>query len=466
MQRFRGFTLIELLVVIAIIALLAAILFPVFAKAREKARQTSCLNNQRQIAAAILMYAQDHDEMLPDDCDVWVQLQLDRNILVCPTLGDRVANAYVYSAGLSGMALGDIGNPQDQLLTADGIHPATPATGEPPSGKPATYANVAYSPADDLDPRHNGRTVASFADGHVAILKQPPVTLLASGGLVLWLRASDLHGLGDGGLVTSWPDRSSMSNIMTCPASSNQPRLLKNAANGYPVVRFTAASGNGSNDAVGYLWNTGFRPSTMESVTVIGAVAPRETGVDGSLTLAFASEAPSGSDADASWGSGFFVGQSTYQSTNPPGAACLFNVCGGWEAYPPGPNPEHGGPLLGNYACYWNWGSYIWPFGEFQAYGSSIYPQNAWIEAYYIYGGSRAFNGPWPGVSGAIEAPIAFPARKTRVMRVGGSFCTCASQIHTATAMDLAELLIYSPALSRPVAQGVFDYLQAKYGEE
>ena len=57
----KGFTLIELLVVIAIIAILAAILFPVFARAREKARQTTCANNQRQIAAAIHMYAQDHD---------------------------------------------------------------------------------------------------------------------------------------------------------------------------------------------------------------------------------------------------------------------------------------------------------------------------------------------------------------------------------------------------------------------
>ncbi len=52
-----GFTLIELLVVIAIIAILAAILFPVFARAREKARQTTCTSNQRQIAASIAMYA-------------------------------------------------------------------------------------------------------------------------------------------------------------------------------------------------------------------------------------------------------------------------------------------------------------------------------------------------------------------------------------------------------------------------
>ncbi len=61
----RGFTLIELLVVIAIIAILAAILFPVFARAREKARQTSCLSSVKQIALGFLMYSQDYDECMP-----------------------------------------------------------------------------------------------------------------------------------------------------------------------------------------------------------------------------------------------------------------------------------------------------------------------------------------------------------------------------------------------------------------
>jgi prepilin-type N-terminal cleavage/methylation domain-containing protein/prepilin-type processing-associated H-X9-DG protein len=65
-NRTRGFTLIELLVVIAIIAILAAILFPVFAQAREKARQASCTSNIKQITLAALMYVQDYDETFVD----------------------------------------------------------------------------------------------------------------------------------------------------------------------------------------------------------------------------------------------------------------------------------------------------------------------------------------------------------------------------------------------------------------
>ncbi|MDX1932914.1 MAG: type II secretion system protein [Capsulimonadales bacterium] len=72
--RYPGFTLIELLVVVAIIALLAAVLFPVFAGAREKARQATCQSNLRQIGLAFGMYLQDFDERLPDRRDLKIEL--------------------------------------------------------------------------------------------------------------------------------------------------------------------------------------------------------------------------------------------------------------------------------------------------------------------------------------------------------------------------------------------------------
>jgi len=67
MNTRKGFTLIELLVVIAIIAILAAILFPVFAKVREKARQTSCLSNEKQLGLGFVQYEQDNNETMPYD---------------------------------------------------------------------------------------------------------------------------------------------------------------------------------------------------------------------------------------------------------------------------------------------------------------------------------------------------------------------------------------------------------------
>jgi len=105
----RGFTLIELLVVIAIIAILAAILFPVFARAREKARQSSCLSNVKQLMIAFQMYCQDFDERTPlllygPDEICWTYTfepyMKNEEILTCPSEPDiEVCYAQPYQWG-------------------------------------------------------------------------------------------------------------------------------------------------------------------------------------------------------------------------------------------------------------------------------------------------------------------------------------------------------------------------------
>jgi prepilin-type N-terminal cleavage/methylation domain-containing protein/prepilin-type processing-associated H-X9-DG protein len=109
----RGFTLIELLVVIAIIAILAAILFPVFAKAREKARQSSCLSNLRQLGTACLAYEQDNDEctasyaMWPGTASIYgwndtlAPYLKSAQILRCPS---STVNANSYGTNITGVS--------------------------------------------------------------------------------------------------------------------------------------------------------------------------------------------------------------------------------------------------------------------------------------------------------------------------------------------------------------------------
>ena len=167
----RGFTLIELLVVIAIIAILAAILFPVFSKAREKARQTQCMNNQRQLAIAISMYTQEHEETLPLNATIWQSLKLtsaltsnqaalavSSSVTKCPNKPQ--ANGYVYNSMLSNVALGDAsqGDPTGVWMIADG------------AGAPTT-PNIAMAMGDIDGIRHASSFIAAALDGHVEMNK-------------------------------------------------------------------------------------------------------------------------------------------------------------------------------------------------------------------------------------------------------------------------------------------------------
>lgn len=109
MQRIkRGFTLIELLVVIAIIAILAAILFPVFAQARAKARGTACLSNVKQIATSMMMYVQDYDEITPSGrgggWEWWTELMpymKSTDLLMCPDRSPTGARTQGSAAGVT-----------------------------------------------------------------------------------------------------------------------------------------------------------------------------------------------------------------------------------------------------------------------------------------------------------------------------------------------------------------------------
>lgn len=113
-KPYRGFTLIELLVVIAIIAILASILFPVFAKAREKARQAACESNEKQLGLAFIQYTQDYDEYFPPGSNTngagWAgqlyQYVKSTGVFACPddstpSVAGGSAVSYAYNANFT-----------------------------------------------------------------------------------------------------------------------------------------------------------------------------------------------------------------------------------------------------------------------------------------------------------------------------------------------------------------------------
>ncbi|MFP3904171.1 MAG: DUF1559 domain-containing protein, partial [Armatimonadota bacterium] len=211
-RRTHGFTLIELLVVIAIIAILAAILFPVFARAREKARQTSCLSNMKQWSLGIMMYAQDYDEMLPITMEVdqhgastvlWMWFNgLDpyiknQQMRWCPSDPDKGSDPDLWGSYLmNGMltagcrSIGAAEKPAETILMAERAANWRNLPANDPSDHTSPYYDLCYDSwlpngdwytgtiawppvfEDLLDTdRHNGGQNFAFLDGHAKWLK-------------------------------------------------------------------------------------------------------------------------------------------------------------------------------------------------------------------------------------------------------------------------------------------------------
>ena len=202
----RGFTLIELLVVIAIIAILAAILFPVFARAREKARQASCQSNLKQLALSALMYAQDYDEKMvkcylyhpvPNLTHIRWYWQSAANpgmlhpytknhqIQRCPSDGCYGINGAVGQTGsATGLAMALIQRPAETVLFTDVLqwhgNIETGQGGNFAWGLRASRYSDRHNPGR-MDsgcfggglcaPRHNGMANVAFCDGHVKAMQ-------------------------------------------------------------------------------------------------------------------------------------------------------------------------------------------------------------------------------------------------------------------------------------------------------
>jgi prepilin-type N-terminal cleavage/methylation domain-containing protein/prepilin-type processing-associated H-X9-DG protein len=209
MRKQKGFTLIELLVVIAIIAILAAILFPVFARAREKARQTTCLSNLKQIGLGCHMYTQDYDERLPGyrherpgntnikwahmiapyiapyATDSYMRPTGSTHIWICPSgdkyvaTGREVASHYGWNYFyVNWIAIAEITAPSETFMIGEnyGVDRGAGVVYPPRSASWLETLVEVYN-----RPRiHNGGANYAFVDGHAKWMSAPEAIALSS----------------------------------------------------------------------------------------------------------------------------------------------------------------------------------------------------------------------------------------------------------------------------------------------
>jgi prepilin-type N-terminal cleavage/methylation domain-containing protein len=231
----KGFTLIELLVVIAIIAILAAILFPVFAQAREKARESTCLNNVKQISLAFVMYVQDYDEGFPMHhngtvhwpaaVQPYIGTSRQSTMFVCPSWKAESSTAWTtgayshyganqrfvrprwsWSGGCS-VKHGQIGYPANTMLLAETrmVHSssyrwygqyityggATDYRRRYDHGASVSYPTLTGSLPSSEWPAQSGRGIFGFIDGHAKALTKGQAV---SPGYTEYCHCSDCQG--------------------------------------------------------------------------------------------------------------------------------------------------------------------------------------------------------------------------------------------------------------------------------